>query len=149
MSLNKPLDRNNGKSPLEELIEDESQISVRGEAILKELIKPYAYIAKINKNIQLRDKAFELPQRLRVLLIFLTKLAMKRLNLISDESISQKETIEFFTPQGIPVGTIKVSLKQLRDDRLISKISEGRFSTGFDKLSKIQSEFAKYGRKPN
>lgn len=147
MINNKPSKENNRKNPLEELIEDESQASSRGESILKDLIQPYAYIGKNSKDVQLRDETFGLPPKLRVVLLFLGKLAAKQLGLIPDESLAQKEVIGFFTPHGVPEGTIKVTLKQLRDDRMISKTSQGRYATGFDKLSKIQAEFTKYGRK--
>lgn len=147
MTGDKTLMRNKRNSPLEELLEDEAQITARGEEILKDLIKPYAYIGKAKKSIHLRDKAFDLPARLRVLLLFLTKLAMRHLNLVSDASISQKEAIDFFLPQGMPEGTVKVSLMQLREEKLISKTTKGGYSTGFDKLSKAQTEFNKYGRR--
>lgn len=147
MAENKTLMRNKRNNPLEELLEDETQVAARGEKILKDLIKPYAYIGKANKSIHLRDKAFDLPSRLRVLLLFLTRLAMRHLNLISNASISQKEVIDFFLPQGMPEGTVKVSLMQLREERLISKTNKEGYSTGFDKLSKAQTEFNKYGRR--
>jgi len=138
-----------GKNPLEDLLEDESLASDRGDSLLRDLLKPYAYIGQDTKSVRFRDDAFNLPAKIKILLFFMAKMAQKRLGLFNDESISQKEAIDFFTPHGIPVGTVKISLKQLRDDRLISKISEGRYSTGFDKLVRIQQEFNKYGRKEN
>ena len=66
---------------------------------------------------------------------------------ITVPSLSLNEAIDFFSPHGVPEGTVKISLKQLRDERLISKTSEGRYSTGLDKLARIQQEFNKYGRK--
>lgn len=135
------------KNPLEELIEDESQVSTRGEELLKNMLKPYAYIGQDTKEVRLRDNAFSLPSKIKILLLFMAKLAQKRLNLITDESVSQKEAINFFTPHGVPEGTVKISLKQLRDDKVITKTSKGKYSIGFDKLARLQQEFNKYGRK--
>lgn len=137
------------KNPLEELIEDESQASTWGEELLKNMLKPYAYIGQDTKEVRFRDNASNLPAKIRILLLFMAKLAQKRLGLITDESVSQKEAINLFTLHGIPEGTVKISLKQLRDNMVITKISEGRYSIGFDKLERLQQEFNKYGRKEN
>ena len=147
MTQYKTSQENRQKNPLEELIEDESQASARGDSLLKDLLKPYVYIGQDTKSARFRDEAFSLSSKVKVLLLFMAKLAQKRLEIIKNESISQKEAIDFFSPHGVPEGTVKISLKQLRDERLISKTSEGRYSTGLDKLARIQQEFNKYGRK--
>jgi len=131
-------------SPLEELLEDEAQASSRSEITLAQLLKPYTYIGKNTKSIHLRETAFELPARLTILLLFLGRLAVEKLGHRKDKSVSQSEVIDFFAPQGIPEGTIKSSLKKLRDNRLIIESSQGRYSTGFDKVARIQSEYKKH-----
>jgi hypothetical protein len=134
-------------SLLDALVEDESQVSTKAEELLIQIFKPYAFIGKDSKSINLRDEADILPPRLKILLYFLGRLAGKRLGYIEDDSISQKEVIEFYTPHGIPEGTIKVSLKQLREERLIVGATTGRYKTGFDKLEKIQKIIIKYAQK--
>lgn len=136
------------KNPLEELFEEESQVSAHGDVTLTNLVKPYLYLGKKTKKIILRDNAFDLPVKLRVLLLFLGGLALKRLS-GGGGTFSQKEIIEYFSQYGVPEGTIKVTLKQLRDDRLITEAETSRYITGYDKLSKIQMEFNKHGRIEN
>lgn len=131
------------KNPLEELFEEESQLSAHGDVTLANLVKPYLYLGKNTKKIMLRDRAFDLPVKLRIILLFMAGLALKRLG-NGEGTFSQKEIIEYFHLYGVPEGTIKVSLKQLRDARLISEVDPSRYATGYDKLSRIQIEFNKY-----
>lgn len=148
MINDKPEKENIKTNPLEELLEDESQVSERGASVLKDLIKPFAFIGSNTKKIVFRDEAFELPTKLRIYLLFACGLAMKDLG-YSKGTFSQKEILGYFVPLGIPEGTVKVTLKQLRDDRLITEAEKNRYETGYDKILKIQSEYTKHGRKDN
>lgn len=137
-------------NPLEELVVEDSEMQNRTEIILKNIIQPYVYILKDQKKILFKPEEFEnLSNKLRVLLLFLGNLAMEKLGYISNASISQKEAIEVLTQEGIPEGTIKPALKQLRDEKIISEVSSGRYAIGFEKLNKIKAEFFKNESRKN
>jgi|SRR3989344_4656137 len=146
--MDKQVQETEMKNPLEDLFEEESQVSAHGDVTLANLVKPYLYLGKKTRKIILRDDAFNLPVKLRILLLFMGSLALKRLG-SGEGTFSQKEIIEYFSQYGVPEGTIKVSLKQLRDDRLITEAEASRYMTGYDKLSKIQMELSKHGRSEN
>lgn len=128
------------KSPLEELLIDEERIEERADQLLSTALKPYVNVTKTSKQVQLNDQAFRLPVRKLILIALATKLAMKRLNLIQDESMSQKELLDFLIPQGIPEGSIKSGLKQLRDRKLVSQKNHARYLVGLDKLPRLEIE---------
>lgn len=128
-------------NPLTELIEEDRQQELKGDLVLKELIKPYAYISQRTLQFKLREEAEQIPKQLVVLIVFLVYLAMKRMAIITEASISQKQLIELLDEYGIAAGTIKSALKHWREKNILTKAGEGRYETTFDKLNRIQREF--------
>jgi hypothetical protein len=136
------MDENSMKNnPLSSLLLDQVQETSRGQEILARVLKPYAYINPTSQSLFIKDESFEkLNQRQLVILLFLGRLAMANLEIAPDATLGQSEVISYFKPHGIPEGTIKVSLKNLRDDKILSKADNGKYEITFSKLIRIEKE---------
>lgn len=127
----------NTNNPLANLLIDEDEIRKKADEILSSTLSPYIRIVKSNQEVQLTQDARKLPGHKKVLIALAARLAAKRLNLIKDETMSQKELIESLNEEGVPEGSVKSALNRLRKEKMVSQRGS-RYYIGFDKLLKLE-----------
>lgn len=131
---------NTDSNPLYGLLIDEEEISKRADAMLTEILTPHASIVKSSHEVQFTSRGSTLKNSNKVLVTLASRLVMKRLNILDDETMSQKELIDALKEGGVAEGSVKSALSNLRKEKLVSKTPASRYYIGLDKLSKLQTE---------
>lgn len=130
----------NTNSPLHGLLIDEEQISKHADELLAKVLTPYIMIVKSSHEVQLSSEGTSLKNSSKVLVTLGAHLVLKRLGLVEDESLSQKQLIEILQGEGVAEGSVKSALSYLRKEKLVSKTPKSRYFIGLDKLSKLKAE---------
>ncbi len=131
--------------PLTALIVDESTRIDRARQLLASILKPYVEISSQSGELSLLSAVFELPPQDQILVVMCGRLAQKLLNKLpdgQDEKISQTEVMNLLP--AIPDGTIKSSLKKLREENLIMNEDRKNFIS-LGHLVKIQKRLSVVG----
>lgn len=125
------------KNPLQDLLVDEEEIKQRADSILSVSLKPYVEIVQSSGEIQFTEAAYKLPNKEKILLVLGARLALKRLKKIDEDSMSQKELIDFLAKEGVPEGSVKSQLKKLKDDKVVAH-KGSKYFVPLDKLLKLE-----------
>jgi hypothetical protein len=126
---------------LQDLIEDERNLTPTAEKAMQEVIKPFAYIGKTDHEIHFREEANDLSARHKILLTFLGKLAVLSLGFADDATLSQGEVVEKLDREGVAEGSVKSGMNRLRADKILTSPEKGRYEITYNKLKRMRGEF--------
>lgn len=137
-------DKTNNNDPLEAILVDGRAKTDRAKELLVSILKPFLEIDRESGELNILPRSYDLPTQEIILVLLCGRLAQKLLDKLpkdQDEKLAQKEVIKILPT--VPVGSIKVGLKRLRDSHLIGS-EGGKSFVGFQHLEKIKEKLKTY-----
>lgn len=122
-------------NPLKALLTD-SEESADPNDLLR-ILEPYIKISTKNNRVIYTPKGVKVNSKIKVLLYLLARKALKNLELIETEAAFPKDIKENFGRE-IPINTIYISLKRLKDDGILRSENSAYYLPNFN-IHKVET----------
>ncbi|MEM4602166.1 MAG: hypothetical protein QW808_04630 [Desulfurococcaceae archaeon] len=126
------------------IISDEREVIIQSLLSVKDYAKQYIRLLKEKREILLLHPSRELPSKWRIYLYILGKAYGYISGIFENDQITNKELENSLK---LPEGTVKSSLKELRDEEWIIQIEPGIHRLNYSKLSEAFESMKKEGPK--